>query len=396
MKNLVMIVVPVYKAQLNVEEKISLQQLRRMLGHYPICFAAPESLATDFDGMGNGIKCERWSSECFVSVKAYSQLLMSREFYERFSDFEYIFIHQLDGFVFSDRLREYCEMGYDYIGAPIPRSLWLGMPCYVGNGGISLRRVQSMIKLLSRHKVMRMPKLFDERDYCMAEDAIICYWLTVDGEYRVPSVNVAADFALDQDVQHCFSRLSEKNLPFACHGWQHASFPVWRRFIESQGYDLTGVTWNRGRLTIRMRAVLEYLIKRLFTRAGSNTHRLIFLQGLLNQWIPRRKIAIWGYGRIGQKFLKMLEKLDVSVDVIYDEKNSERMVSDIKIVNPCRNLIARKRHLILISSSAYEKEIAETVESWGLLHGWDYLTFEEFLLQLGMGYLSYMAVRSRN
>lgn len=268
MKKLVAIVVPVYKASLGEQEKISLRQLRRVLGHYPICFAAPKSLVSDYDGLGDGIRWEYWASECFASVNAYSRLLMSREFYERFSEFEYILIYQLDGFIFSDRLKEFCNMGYDYIGAPIPRSLWPGMPHYVGNGGVSLRRVQSMLKLLSRHEVMQMPKALGKRRYCMAEDAILSYWLAEDRDYCVPSVNVAADFSLDQDIQHRFSKLSDKNLPFACHGWQRATFSVWRKFIEEQGYDLSGMSGSQEKLTTRMRAILEYLIKRLSIRGG--------------------------------------------------------------------------------------------------------------------------------
>ena len=47
-------------------------------------------------------------------VKAYKDTL-----YSRFEKYEYMLIYQLDAFVFSDRLMEFVEAGYDYIGAPL-------------------------------------------------------------------------------------------------------------------------------------------------------------------------------------------------------------------------------------------------------------------------------------
>ncbi len=92
----------------------------------------------------------------------------------------------------------------------------------------------------------------------------------------------------------------------------------------------------------------------------------------------------------------MLEEMGFSIDAVYDEKASETANLSLKIVKPCRSLVTRQRHLVLIASSIYEQEIAETMESWGLLHGWDYLAFDEFLLQLGRSYLSFMASDFQN
>lgn len=116
----------------------------------------------------------------------------------------------------------------------------------------------------------------------------------------------------------------------------------------------------------------------------------------MNGGMPCGKIAVWGYGRLGKKVLEVLEKLGVSVETIYDAKASEVAVSGVKIIKPCRNHLTRQRHLILITSSAYEKEIVEIIESWGLLHGWNYMTYEEFFLQLGREYLSYLAFRTQH
>ena len=84
--------------------------------------------------------------------------MLNPNFYQRFRRFEYILIYQLDAFVFSDRLEEFCRLGYDYIGAPWPlgdgnkhnEELVVEGNHFltVGNGGFSLRRVQACIDAL--------------------------------------------------------------------------------------------------------------------------------------------------------------------------------------------------------------------------------------------------------
>ena len=54
----------------------------------------------------------------FISKESYSRLLVSKSFYEAFSEYEYILIYQPDCLVFSDQLLEWCKKGNDYIGAP--------------------------------------------------------------------------------------------------------------------------------------------------------------------------------------------------------------------------------------------------------------------------------------
>ena len=59
-------------------------------------------------------------------------------------------IYQLDCLVFSDKLLEWCELDYDYIGAPLPVSKSdpdKGLS-RAGNGGLSLRKAKSFLKVL--------------------------------------------------------------------------------------------------------------------------------------------------------------------------------------------------------------------------------------------------------
>lgn len=269
MKRIVAVVIPVYKPTLSILETISLKQIKRILGKHPIFLAAPESLDTSYDGLGQDLQVERWPDEFFSSLSGYNQLMLSHGFYTRFHDFEYIFICQLDGFVFSDSLAEFCRMGYDYIGAPIPVSRWLGMPNHVGNGGVSLRKTQSMLRLLSEHKDIHLPNDFINRSYYGAEDACISYWMHNNGQsYSLPSIDVAAGFSLDQNIQHRFAYLNEKTLPFACHAWFKENFAVWRPFIEARGYDLSDVEVPNHYISQRMRTGLDFFIRRLSAGGG--------------------------------------------------------------------------------------------------------------------------------
>lgn len=136
----VVVVIPVYTEDLTSFERVSLAQVRKVLGRYDICFMAPDRMRTFLEG--HGARAEYWPDACFADRRGYSKLLLTPEFYERFSTYEYLLLYQLDAFVFSDRLAEFCEMGYDYIGAPMP--YWSGWPYglnHVGNGGLALRRI---------------------------------------------------------------------------------------------------------------------------------------------------------------------------------------------------------------------------------------------------------------
>lgn len=55
----------------------------------------------------------------------YNRLMLSEDLYSAFSNYEYILICQSDAYIFRDELKEWCEAGYDYVGAP-----WLRRPLY--------------------------------------------------------------------------------------------------------------------------------------------------------------------------------------------------------------------------------------------------------------------------
>lgn len=261
-----LIVVPMYKASLIPEEKVSMRHLLHFLGEYDKCMIAPGSLHIDYPGF----TIKRFNDSFFTDVPSYSRLLLSREFYETFTDYKYILIYQLDCLVFSDELMRWCTTDYDYIGAPWfvdkndPYSGFEG----VGNGGFSLRKIESFLKVIySRRyieeKVPLWQDLFFTRlndvgklnfckrwlkklricrevrkgvsrymaSYTVAEDR---FW----GEraqlfyphFKVAPVEAALGFSFDWHPRYCFEK-NNHQLPFGCHGWVRLERDFWKPYL---------------------------------------------------------------------------------------------------------------------------------------------------------------------
>ncbi|MBO7213161.1 MAG: hypothetical protein J6U99_01215, partial [Rikenellaceae bacterium] len=111
--NRVVVVIPTYRNELSEWEKLSLEQCVKVLSkNHHIKIVAPEGIDS------HGLQVERFDSKFFDGLAGYNKLMLAAEFYDRFSDYDYILIYQLDGWVFRDRLNEWCSQGWDYIGAP--------------------------------------------------------------------------------------------------------------------------------------------------------------------------------------------------------------------------------------------------------------------------------------
>lgn len=275
----VAIVVPIYKVDLDNDEKISLRQLQKVLGHYPRLFLSPESLEFDYGDLGNGFDVIRFPDVYFSSVYSYSRLLLRPDFYERFRDYEYIFIYQLDGFVFSDRLLEFCAMGYDYIGAPIWRfnMIWdtIAHGIRVGNGGVSLRRVSACQRMAgylqsigSRHP------FFDY--FASNEDAFFGHCAgNHRGDFTVAPFQTALDFAVQENCGHAHVHMLQGWRPFAAHGWN----------ADDGGalYDIVCCDISD--------SIVEK--QKYISQAADKTKKLRMALVSLGAWQDRRNLPLW-------------------------------------------------------------------------------------------------------
>ena len=228
----VAVVIPLHRLPLAPTEEASLRQLRHHLLCHDRILIAPESLDTHV----LGLPTRRFADSWFASVESYSRLLLTREFYDAFEDYEQILVHQLDCLVFSSDLVQWCQRGWDYAGAPWfsnhgpgpAGGLWA-----VGNGGLSLRRVAALRRILGREDVAGFLA-----DHSPPEDM---FWSfdapRFDPAFRIPTPREAAAFAVESSPRHCFE-LNGNALPFGCHYWPRIDPDFWRTFLVPEARDI--------------------------------------------------------------------------------------------------------------------------------------------------------------
>lgn len=219
----VAVVIPTHKQEMNELEKISYDRVKNVLKNYDIYFVLPQNIhMNDMD-----INEKHFDSSNFAGEVSYNNFLMETELYETFIDYKYILIVQLDVFIFSDRLLEFANMGWDYIGAPWLSGIEDGdnSVVYVGNGGLSLRNTEACIKAINDNIELR------NTFYGKHEDA----FFAICKNLKIPPLEIALDFAFETQIKRCFE-LNNNKLPFGCHAWEKYDLPTLKPYIESYGY----------------------------------------------------------------------------------------------------------------------------------------------------------------
>lgn len=255
------IIIPIYKKDLTDLEFISLERATKILHNHPLIVIKPYSLdLSSLQKQYSNLKFEEFDDLFFQGIAGYNRLMLSSEFYNRFIDSEYILIYQLDAYVFIDNLSEWCNKGYDYIGAPwvkrsfynffpvnlymyIERVLFKGLNLKsrqdlfnkVGNGGLSLRNVNKHYQATLVYKQEIDLFLRNTNNHLYNEDV---FWSTIPVDkdrlyFRYPDVNEALKFAFDKNPAYCF-RLMNNTLPTGCHAWSKKKmYKFWKRIIVS-------------------------------------------------------------------------------------------------------------------------------------------------------------------
>ncbi|MDR2563686.1 MAG: hypothetical protein LBC98_07060 [Prevotellaceae bacterium] len=273
------IVIPIYKKTLSKSEKQSIEQCFKILCDYPVSIVTHKELdTTEYCLAAQKVNVtpvmEYFDKRYFASTTSYNRLLLSKDFYLRFADDDYILIYQLDGFVFRDELADWCSKGFDYIGAPwfehYGRDKWAkSLKLYrVGNGGVSLRKVaafldrfdkpmplsiipfyvknirkKGMITMMFKLLKMMFLLLLTNRtieyylqyftDERVQED---CFWS--DGlsdtslAFDIPDIMTAASFCMERHPSYLYRQTGER-LPFACHAYEKYEYEeFWGKYIS--------------------------------------------------------------------------------------------------------------------------------------------------------------------
>lgn len=265
----VAVVVPMHnRSELTPDEQISFRHLTHYLHAYDKYLVVPESLDLSLPGCS----LKRFGNEYFGSVVANTRLFLSEDFYLAFAEYQYILIYHLDALVFSDQLLAWCDMDFDYIGPPwihCPDSPWVKEP-RVGNGGLSLRKIDSFLKVFRSDvywmdpeeywrkqwggmpaylRALNLPRKFVKRWFRFnnARREMAQWHLRPDGtrnedhfwsdrarhyfpEFKVASVEVGLRFAFEVAPRLCYD-MNHGRLPFGCHAWPRYDRSFWEPYL---------------------------------------------------------------------------------------------------------------------------------------------------------------------
>ena len=112
----VCVVIPLYKDTLSASEEQSIIQGLDILDKHKKVFITADNYTLP-DLLRNYSQLT-FDKNYFRDITGYNRLMLSREFYQKFSNYGFILIYQPDAWVFRDELLDWCNKNYDYIGAP--------------------------------------------------------------------------------------------------------------------------------------------------------------------------------------------------------------------------------------------------------------------------------------
>lgn len=187
------VVIPLYKEKatdFKPYERMSLQRVVDVLGDkYELVVMIPERIpdASLYSKMCGGYEFSflRMQDCWFTSIYTYSNLCEKKWFYDIFKEYEYMMIYQTDAWICRDDIGKFINLGYDYYGSP--HNITPTTPYSVGNGGFSLRKVETMCKITEIGEVHP----YHNQMFPM-EDVFISH--TFAKMMKLPSVELAFEF----------------------------------------------------------------------------------------------------------------------------------------------------------------------------------------------------------
>ncbi|MDO1451011.1 DUF5672 family protein [Rhodocytophaga aerolata] len=258
-RHLVTVVIPIYKPEPTPLELISLTQSVTVLKKYPITVIIPDSLNVSwyqnfFNERALHVQIEKFADWYFANINGYNRLLLSTLFFKRFKQYKYMLICQLDAFIFKDELTYWCNQRYDYIGAiwmdkhifnpaeldnEIKKEITQSGNIYeiclrklyryplkrVGNGGLSLRNIQTALAILYLcRQYVKQWKYYEDLFWSIAVPNYFPF-------YKVAEENKAMAFSIETQPHACYNLLNHQ-LPFGCHAWEKYEPDFWQRIIK--------------------------------------------------------------------------------------------------------------------------------------------------------------------
>lgn len=215
----VCIIIPIYKDNITksllYDEVESIYHTCELFKEHDIYFICSEKLNTSFYKRFN---CKFKYFE-FSTQLEYSQLCLNYLFYNEFINYKYMLICQPDAYVFKNNILDWCNKGYDYVGAlilfddnmnPIFGDENINIHGYKNvafNGGLSLRNIQNFYNVCLKYKN-------ELKDETMHEDMYICFKLN--DNLKITTIDDAIKFSAENQT-YCIYPKVYNELPFGCH-----------------------------------------------------------------------------------------------------------------------------------------------------------------------------------
>ena len=371
------VVIPIYKSELEPYERISILQVKKVLGdRYPIRFVAPKSLKAETlnDPI---IKTVRFPDRYFKSIESYCEFCLSSDFYTTFIEYKYILLYQTDAFVFKDELSRFMKMGYDYIGAPVPKFCWSGVEFRVGNGGFSLRRTSAFLWAIEQKPTIY--EKYPQIDMSKREDL---YFAAVGHQYpdlfRIPNEEVAFEFSTEFDFLGAYEKIRQNGLPFGCHRWFDNRFDFWWDYIKAFGYKIPEeyIELYANKYNYSLAKRNAYLEKMINDDLNGCCARLSTIMNQLLRNLNKR-VALWGYGKACKRLVNTFQ-LDC-FDEIWDENHAGGKVKGVVLTAPPNEIPANT--VVIITTSKFYREVAAFLESRKYIKNVDYFDYRDFYEQ---------------
>lgn len=363
MQKNVAVVIPSYKESLTANENISLIQAKKIFKNYNIFFILPNSAIIDYGCME--ISEYRYSNDYFSSLRMYSKFMLQPDLYQDFREYDYILVYQLDAFVFEDRINEFCDLGYDYIGAPWldgvffkkneKETMW-----YVGNGGLSLRKVDSFLKWTKKAD-------FSPYIDCLNEDLIIAaYGFPL---LNIAPIDIALSFSFEANYTKCME-LTKGRIPFGCHAWERYQFFLWKPLIEEQGYIVETPD--------------EKILKFIDLTAEMNDFcNRYYEKDELEKILPSsytnstEGIYIWGAGLWGISLMhKLIEKrIPIAGFIDNDNRQWDNTILSYKILNPA--LLKNQKKAVIVAIKKGVSQVETQLQKYRYREEFDYTILQK-------------------
>jgi glycosyltransferase involved in cell wall biosynthesis len=238
------ILIPIYREKPDLLERFSLDYSIKAIKKYPICFIGPKCLDPKYylDRYENSMFLA-FENIYFSNIKNYNRLLMSRNFYQQFNNYDFLMILQTDAIILRDEIDFWCNQPFDYVGAPWPDHYELQiyinagrfsneyakhLKLKVGNGGLSIRRISKCIALLDEFS--EVSDIFSQNGY--NEDLFFSAMAMLSNNFVMPNEITASRFSVELEPFYYY-RVNGKNIPMGGHAWWKYEPAFWLQYIHN-------------------------------------------------------------------------------------------------------------------------------------------------------------------